>query len=380
MQGFISLDDFEDLFVSFSGNGSTPRGGPGCCEGGSLGMRESWGSPITRRGFLAWLARLGIGAWTLSALPLPVFAQGRRKIKLAFCSQLLCVIPYEVARSQGYYKEEGLDVELVYMRGGTAAMQALVGGAVDYAATSFDVALSAFARGAKIVQFFSTGRHLFILATSPKTADQIRTLSDLKGRTVGVAALGTADHLLLVYILRKAGINPESVRYATLGPNLFEALRVGHVDAGMVQEPAATLIERAGGRTLVNPMDPKHAQKYLGNPYFQFMGVSVRREEWEARKEEMRALARALTRALRYLNYGTPKLLADALPKELVIGGDRALLEQILIKYRGSLYPRDGRIRLDDAKRVQEAQRQAGVLEREVDLRQLVTNAIVESL
>ena len=59
-------------------------------------------------------------------------------------------MPYEVARSGGHFKKHGLDVELVYTRGGSAAMQALVGNAVDYAATSLDVAITAFAKGADI--------------------------------------------------------------------------------------------------------------------------------------------------------------------------------------------------------------------------------------
>ena len=64
------------------------------------------------------------------AYPKRVEAQGKQ-VKLAFCSQLLCVVPYEVARSAGHFKNHGLEVELVYTRGGSAAMQALVGGAVD---------------------------------------------------------------------------------------------------------------------------------------------------------------------------------------------------------------------------------------------------------
>lgn len=78
------------------------------------------------------------------------------KLKLAFCGQLLCVIPYEVTRARGHFADQGLDVQLVYTRGGNAAMQALVGGSVDYAGTSFDVALQAFAKGAKIRRFAST--------------------------------------------------------------------------------------------------------------------------------------------------------------------------------------------------------------------------------
>src|ERR1700716_103999 len=57
-------------------------------------------------------------------------AQGTQ-IKLAYCSQLLCGVPYEVARAAWTFKNRGLDEKTVHPRGGTPAMQALVGGAVD---------------------------------------------------------------------------------------------------------------------------------------------------------------------------------------------------------------------------------------------------------
>ncbi len=333
--------------------------------------------PLSRRRFLAWLAAVGLG-WT--ALPRPLAAQARRRVRLGFCGQLLCVVPYEVARHHGYFAEQGVDVELVYFRGGAAAMQALVAGAVDYAATSFDVALGAYARGARIVRFFTTGRlPLFALVTAPGQAERIRGLSDLRGRSVGVSALGNADHVLALYLLRRSGVDPQEVRFAVLGPNLFDAVRVGHVDAGMVQEPALTLLSRAGGRVLANLMDLKQAERFLGGPY-EFMGVAVRRDEWQAREAEMRALARALSRALRLVHYGTPRLVVQALPPELVAGGDRELFESVLARHRRSLYPQSGRIDLAAARRVAELQSQAGVLPRPVDPAELVSNAIVDGL
>src|SRR6202163_3725047 len=100
-------------------------------------------------------------------------AQGK-PIKLAYCSQLLCGVPYEVARSAAIFNKHGLDVELVYTRGGNAAMQALVGGAVDYAATALDVAIQAYANvGADIRRFAVTGRlPLFALVTAPRAANR----------------------------------------------------------------------------------------------------------------------------------------------------------------------------------------------------------------
>ncbi|MDQ7844500.1 MAG: ABC transporter substrate-binding protein [Armatimonadota bacterium] len=359
-----------------------------CCRD-AAGVRPSaastTGSAIDtarfpRRELLRRALRTAAAAAALSLLPRPVGAQAPRKIRLGFCSQVLCIIPYEVARSQGFYAGEGLDVELVYFRGGTAAMQALIGGAIDYAATSYDVSVAAFGRGADIVSFFTTGRlPFFALAVGPKTAAAIRGLPDLAGRTVGVSAAGNADHQLSIYLLRRAGIDPAAVRFAVLGPNLYEALRVGHVDAGMVQEPATTLIARAGGRVLVNLMDPAQADRYLGGPYAH-MGVAVRRQEWDSRRQEMQALARALRRSLRFMRIGTPRLLVDALPPDLIAGGDRALLEQILARRRRVLYTDDGRIALDAVRRVAEVARQAGALPVNVDVTRLITYGILDSL
>ena len=251
-------------------------------------------------------------------------------------------------------------------------MQALVGGAVDYAGTSFDVALQAFAQGAPVRNFASTGRlPLFALAVAPGRVDEIGAIADLEGRTVGVSGLGNADHTLLLYLLEKAGADAARVEFAQLGPNLFDALRVGHVDAGMVQEPSLTLLEQAGGRTLVNFMDLHDAEDHLGGPYA-FMSVSVRAEERERRLDQMRRLARALARGLRELQTVPVAALVDALPSELIAGGDRAQLEGILERYRASLYPDTVMIDVAAAERVAESQRVAGILGQEVSLEPLL--------
>jgi NitT/TauT family transport system substrate-binding protein len=278
-----------------------------------------------------------------------------KQIKLAFCSQLLCVVPYEVARAGGHFKNHGLDVELVYTRGGNAAMQALVGGAVDYAATALDVAIQAYVNGAEVRRFATTGRlPLFALATAPKTADQIRTVKDLEGKTVGVSALGQADHALLLYLLKLADADASKVQFATLGVNLLETLRQGQVDAGLVQEPALTLLQRAGARVLVNGMDSDDAKKYLGGAY-EFMGVAVRAKEIETRKPEMIALARGLADGLKALRTASADEIVAALPAELTTGLDKKDLGSILVRYRTSLYPETVTIDLAAAKRVADA-------------------------
>src|SRR5207237_570994 len=76
-----------------------------------------------------------------------------------------------------------------------------------------------------------------------------------------------------------------------------EALRQGQIDAGVVQEPALTLLRRAGARVLMNAMDLEDATRHLGGA-FEFMGLAVRTKEIERRRPEMVALAGALGEAL----------------------------------------------------------------------------------
>jgi sulfonate transport system substrate-binding protein len=309
----------------------------------------------------------------------PAGAQGK-KVKLAYCSQLLCGVPYEVARSAGLFKSHGLDVELVYTRGGSAAMQALIGGAVDYAATSLDVVLTAYVNvGADVRRFAVTGRlPLFALVTAPRTAGQIQSVKALEGKTVAVSGLGNADHALTLFLLKQAGADAGKVRFATMGVNLLEALRQGQVDAGLVQEPALTLLSRSGGRVLVNGMDLADAQKHLGGTY-EFMGVAVRGKELAQRKPEMAQLTKALADALKMLHTMSGEQLVAALPKEMTTGLDLKLFGEILGRYRDSLYPEALTIDLDAAKRVLQSLIVGGLIKPDADISGLHDTTIVGS-
>src|SRR5438876_3744461 len=318
----------------------------GCCDETTARVPDR---SVSRRSLFKGAAL--VASVVPTARPTRAATQGKQ-IKLAYCSQLLCGVPYEVARSAGHFKNHALDVQLVYTRGGNAAMQALVGSAVDCAATSLDVAIQAYANvGADIRRFAVTGRlPLLAMVTAPKTASQIRTLKDLEGKTVAVSALGNADHALALFLLKNAGADVAKVQFATLGVNLLEALRQGQIDAGLVQEPALTVLSRSGARVLVNAMDSADAQKYLGGTY-EFMGVAVRAKELAQRKPEMIQLSQALGDALKALHTMSGDELVGALPREMTTGLDLKEFGGILGRYRDSLYPDVANIDLDAAKR-----------------------------
>ena len=181
----------------------------GCCDADHAapvpeGLTSANLAPpdLNRRTVLGGVA--AIAGLLSSAGPAGAQQKELKKLKLAFCSQILCIVPYEVARAQGHWRNHGLDVELVYTRGGGAAMQALVGGAVDYAATALDVAIQAYAKGAEIRRFATTGRlPLFALVTAPKAANTITDLKSLEGKTVAESWNGDFKGDLTFPIIRK---------------------------------------------------------------------------------------------------------------------------------------------------------------------------------
>jgi NitT/TauT family transport system substrate-binding protein len=328
---------------------------------------------VTRRSLFKGTALMA-SLWP-AIRPIRAEAQGK-KVTLAFCSQLLCVVPYEVARAGGHFKNHGLDVKLVYTRGGNAAMQALIGGAVDYAGTALDVAIQAYANGADIRRFATTGRlPLFALATAPSTAGRIQNINDLAGKTVAVSALGNADHALLLFLLKQAKVDASKVQFATLGVNLLEALRQGQIDAGLVQEPALTLLLRSGARVLVNAMDMADAQKYLGGTY-EFMGVAVRAKDVTPRRAEMTELAKGLADGLRALRTMSAEQMVAALPQELIAGLDTKELGELLVRYRISLYPETVTIDLESCKRVADSLIVGGLIKADANLAGLYDTTI----
>ena len=122
-------------------------------------------------------------------------------------------------------------------------------------------------------------------------------------------------------------------------------------------------------------MDSADAQKYLGGNY-EFMGVAVRTAEIDARRDEIKALARGLQNALAAVQQVTPDDLVHALPPEMTTGADLDEMRAILSRYRVSLYPTS--IHMDRAAedRVAQSLTIAGLLPAGTDLSGLYDTTI----
>jgi len=177
-------------------------------------------------------------------------AQEFRKIPVAVPAVSPASTTFAVAKERGYYREEGLDVELIVMPS-AIAVQALIGGNVKFA-TVGGAGLLPVLRGAPIRFLFTTfSRPMFWLFSKP----EIRSIGDLRGKKVGVSSLGSGPDSILRDLLKKHGI--EGGREVVImpmgaGTARFAALKAGSVDAAMLSIPSNFLAQEAGFRQLVS--------------------------------------------------------------------------------------------------------------------------------
>ena len=134
-----------------------------------------------------------------------------------------------VAIEKGYHREEGLSVEMIRAGGGIAT-QALIAGDLHFS-TSAGSALSAMLRGAEVkVVYTNIDRPGYQLWSGQP---EIRNLKDLVGKKVGVTSRGDTQELSVRLLLRKHGIDANSVVYIPVGfgATRLVALQTGTVDA-----------------------------------------------------------------------------------------------------------------------------------------------------
>ena len=175
---------------------------------------------------------------------------GRAEVfKVAMPSTTQAVLPFTIARDKGYYRAEGLDVELILMSAPNAS-RALLSGDVA-AATVGGAGMPPVLRGSALKFLFTTyNRAMFWLYAKP----EIRDVKALKGKRVAVSGIGSGPDSLLREMLRLNGLDANrDVTILSLGvmPTIYSGLQSGIVDGAMLSPPVTFKAEEAGFRELV---------------------------------------------------------------------------------------------------------------------------------
>jgi NitT/TauT family transport system substrate-binding protein len=241
----------------------------------------------------------------LLAVPDSPAAQPTKKLVLAMAvtpPNLVHIPPY-LAKDLGYFKEEGLDVEIVSFEGGVGSLRAMMAGSADLALTSGDPPISARAQGAPIKMILSTSPLLEAVMT---VQGSIREVKDLKGKKIGIQEPNGFADIFSRRLLGLAKIKPVEVHFiSTSTAGRVPALLTGQVDTGVMHvEQAIRAIKRNPSlRNLVNFWEVFPDA---------FYNVIVTQEKTLKEKPDVvEAFARAVIKANRYI-YRNKKGTLDA--------------------------------------------------------------------
>jgi len=193
-----------------------------------------------------------LGSFLLVAMVLYSSAlQAADKMTGAYATLGPGLSPGWVTSDKGIWRKHGLDVDLVYLGGGSRSVPALLSGSIQLFMGSDTAAYVAAIQGAKIVKLGVTMNTLgYFLMTTP----EIRSIAELKGKVLGISLGRDLPYAHLTKILRDNGIDPETdVKFLQLGGGpggYIAALKAGRVHASMLIPPNHLVAEKAGLKVL----------------------------------------------------------------------------------------------------------------------------------
>jgi len=186
--------------------------------------------------------------------------------------------PYYAGLNQGFFKAEGVDLDIVFAPSSAAIMQQLAAGAVDLVATAgLADPIHAIDKGAPIAVLRVHGRSIpYEVMAKP----EIKRLEDLKGKTISLGGIADITRIYFDRMVGPHGVAPGQYDMVFAGATSarFAALKSGAVDAAILLPPFNFIARKAGFNSLGLAMD------YVKN--MPFTGIAVGRA-WAAGHEAL---------------------------------------------------------------------------------------------
>lgn len=252
-------------------------------------MRK-YSSPLALVSFLIYMC----GSW-------PALAS--EPVRISVTNPNISFLSAEVAVRKGYFKDEGLDVELIRMNTPNT-ITALITGDIGYT-----LLLGSVIRGALrglplrvVASLLDSPTHAVV------TKKEIKSLKELKGKTIGIGNFGGTDEVVAKMVFKNAGVDPDKeLKIIAVGPASarLAALKENLVSAAIISPPADVLGKQMGFSVLV------HAYDVFSFP---FIGVSTTLKKLKESPTEVKKVTKALLRANRFIRddkQGAVKILMN---------------------------------------------------------------------
>jgi NitT/TauT family transport system substrate-binding protein len=271
---------------------------------------------------LLFAATLAIAIGTASG------AQAADKISIMVGGvEKIIYLPAKLAEQLGYFKEAGLDVELLSEPAGVNAEDEMLAGAVQGVVGFYDHTVDLQAKGKfveSVVQFSQAPGEVELVST--KMADQIKSPADFKGKNLGVTGLGSSTNFLTQFLAVKNGVKLGEFTSVPVGAgNTFiAAMQHGQIDAGMTTEPTISRLLKTGeAKILVDMRSVDTTRTALGGVYP--AACLYMQTDWvEQHHDEVQKLANVFVKTLHYIATHSAEEIAAQMPRDYYTG-DKAL-------------------------------------------------------
>ena len=267
-------------------------------------------------------------ALLLPALAAHAQAPEKKDVKLGVGgAPSLYYLPLAIADRLGFFKEQGLTVEVADFKGGSQALQALVGGSADVVTGAYEHTLRMQAKAQDVRAVIELGRNPgIVLAVKKDRAEKIKTVADLKGAKIGVTAPGSSTNMMVWYLMAKAGLTKDDASYVGVGTGAagIAAIKKGEIDAISNIDPVSAKLEADGDVVVLAETRSNAGTIKVFGGSMAAASLYMRGDFIDKNPNTVQALTNAFYKALKWLEKATPEQIADAVPPEYLLG-DRAL-------------------------------------------------------
>jgi len=282
----------------------------------------------------------------VALLPLGALAQGKpekSKVNIAVGGKAaFYYLPLTIAERLGYFKDEGLDVEISDFEGGSKALQAVVGGSADVVSGAWENTIDQQPKGLQLQGFALEGRYPMIcLALSKAKAASYKSPKDLKGMKIGVSAPGSSTNRMVLRILAKEGLKADDVSIIGVGTGagVIAAMTSGQIDAVSNLDPMIAKLEKMGAVVLIaDTRTAKGTEEVFGSADMPAGALYAPISFVQKNPNTVQALTNAMVPALLWIQKATPEDVAKTVPPEYLLG-DKDVYIASFVKLKDAYSP-----------------------------------------
>ena len=287
-------------------------------------------------------------------------APEKKKITIAVGGKsLFYYLPLTVAERKGYFRDEGLEVEIPDFAGGAKALQALVGGSADMVSGAYEHTINMAAKKQPITAIVLQAKYSSIVLVLPKDkAAKYKGPKDLKGLKVGVTAPGSSTNMFVNNLLAKDGLKPTDVSIVGVGAGsgAVAAMEKGELDALSNLDPVVTQLESTGKFVAVADSRTEKGMKDIYGGDYMASVIYVNSDFIKKNPNTVQAVVNAMVRADKWIAKATPQEITDLMPAEYKAGNPSLYKEALLKNMIG--YSENGEMSLKAAENVYKVLRQ----------------------